>query len=62
MSKWKKGVIWVNGHNLGRYWNRGPQTRLFCPGAWLKKGENSIILFDMHALKPETINGVGKLQ
>lgn len=62
MSKWKKGVVWVNGHNLGRYWNRGPQTRLFCPGAWLKKGENSIILFDMHALKPETINGVGKLQ
>ena len=27
MSKWKKGVAWVNGHNLGRYWSIGPQQR-----------------------------------
>ena len=35
-----KGYVWVNGRNLGRYWNAGPQTRLFCPGVWLKKGNN----------------------
>ena len=25
MSAFKKGVCWVNGHNLGRYWYVGPQ-------------------------------------
>ena len=30
------GVLWVNGHNLGRYWNIGPQQALYCPGAWSK--------------------------
>ena len=24
MSKWSKGYLWVNGHNLGRYWKIGP--------------------------------------
>jgi beta-galactosidase len=33
-----KGYIWVNGRNLGRYWKKGPQLSLFCPGVWLKKG------------------------
>lgn len=33
-----KGYVWINGRNLGRYWNIGPQTRLFCPGVWLNKG------------------------
>lgn len=33
-----KGYVWVNGRNLGRYWNRGPQFRLFCPGVWLRQG------------------------
>ncbi|MFZ1304803.1 MAG: hypothetical protein WAR80_03120 [Ferruginibacter sp.] len=37
----------MNGHNLGRYWNIGPQQRLYCPASWLKKGNNEIILFDM---------------
>lgn len=36
MSQWNKGYVWVNGHNLGRYWSVGPQQRLFCPGVWLK--------------------------
>ena len=36
MSNFVKGYLWVNGYNLGRYWNKGPQTRLFCPGVWLK--------------------------
>lgn len=43
-----KGYIWVNGRNLGRYWNKGPQTRLFCPGVWLKTGENTIHVLELH--------------
>jgi beta-galactosidase len=36
LKKFKKGYIWVNGRNLGRYWNVGPQDKLYCPGVWLK--------------------------
>lgn len=44
---WKKGVVYVNGHNLGRYWDIGPQTKLYCPASWLKKGRNEVIVFDL---------------
>jgi beta-galactosidase len=47
LSRWKKGVVWVNGHNLGRFWEVGPQRDLFLPGCWLKKGRNEIIVFDL---------------
>lgn len=40
MKKYNKGYIWVNGRNLGRFWNVGPQLKLFCPGVWLKNGTN----------------------
>jgi beta-galactosidase len=36
----------VNGHNLGRYWNIGPQQTLYLPGCWLKKGTNTIVIFE----------------
>ena len=36
LSRYGKGYLWVNDHLLGRYWNRGPQQRLYCPGPWLK--------------------------
>jgi len=62
VSQWEKGLVWVNGHNLGRYWNIGPQKELYCPAPWLKKGKNEIVVFDMHLLIPKTIKGVRNLQ
>lgn len=47
MRTWGKGVIFVNGHNLGRYWKIGPQQTLYLPGCWLKKGTNQIVIFEM---------------
>jgi beta-galactosidase len=47
LSQYSKGMVYVNGHNLGRHWNIGPQQRLFCPASWLKKGNNEIIVFDL---------------
>ncbi|TAK16408.1 MAG: beta-galactosidase [Acidobacteria bacterium] len=47
MSAYRKGVVWVNGHNLGRFWDIGPQTKLYCPASWLKKGENTITVLDL---------------
>jgi len=50
MSAWGKGVVWVNGHNLGRYWKIGPQQTVYLPAEWLKKGVNTIEIFEQ--LKP----------
>ena len=57
LSKYSKGVLYVNGHNLGRYWNIGPQQRLYCPASWLKKGENELLLFDFFEQESKTIEG-----
>lgn len=46
MSKWDKGIVFVNGHNLGRFWKVGPQQTLYVPGCWLNKGENEIVVFE----------------
>ncbi len=46
MSEWGKGFVTLNGFNLGRYWDIGPQTKLFVPASFLKKGKNEIIVFE----------------
>ncbi|XP_073922403.1 beta-galactosidase-1-like protein 2 isoform X2 [Castor canadensis] len=46
LEGWEKGVVFINGQNLGRYWNIGPQETLYLPGAWLNKGINQIIIFE----------------
>jgi beta-galactosidase len=51
MHSWGKGVVWVNGHNLGRYWRIGPQQTLYLPAEWLHKGRNEIAILEL--LKPE---------
>lgn len=46
MEKWGKGIVFVNGYNLGRYWKVGPQQTLYLPGCWLKEGENEVVVFE----------------
>jgi len=46
MSDWGKGIIFVNGYNLGRFWNVGPQQTLYLPGVWLNEGENTIVVLE----------------
>lgn len=58
MSGWTKGVAWVNGHNLGRYWNIGPQQTLYCPGPWLRKGENELVVFELEGTTNHTVAGL----
>ncbi|WP_343746785.1 beta-galactosidase family protein [Chitinophaga sp.] len=50
MSKWGKGVVWINGHHLGRYWQVGPQQTLYVPAEWLKTGQNKITVLEL--IKP----------
>ena len=60
LSTWGKGMVYVNGHALGRFWNIGPQQTLYCPGCWLKKGKNEIIILDIAGPKEQTIAGLSK--
>lgn len=46
MRDWGKGIVFVNGINIGRYWSVGPQQTLYLPGCWLKKGKNTIMIFE----------------
>ncbi len=62
MSNFKKGVVWVNGHNIGRHWYIGPQYHLYCPASWLKKGKNEIMVFDLLQQESATIKGVKTLE
>jgi beta-galactosidase len=60
MTNWGKGIVWVNGHNLGRYWEIGPQQTVYVPVEWLRKGKNEIVVFEL--LKPEQteLKGIDK--
>jgi len=62
ITNYKKGMVWVNGQNLGRFWEIGPQRRLFCPGPWLKKGKNEIIIFDLHQNEARDVKGEKTLE
>jgi beta-galactosidase len=53
MSNWGKGLVWINGHGLGRFWKIGPTQTMYLPGPWLKEGENEIIVLDY--LSPESL-------
>ncbi|XP_035121045.3 beta-galactosidase-1-like protein 3 isoform X4 [Callithrix jacchus] len=46
LLNWNYGFVFINGRNLGRYWNIGPQKTLYLPGAWLHPEDNEVILFE----------------
>ncbi|MDR3689377.1 MAG: beta-galactosidase [Fimbriimonas sp.] len=60
MRGWTKGVVWVNGHNLGRYWWIGPQQTLYVPGVWLKKGKNEVVVFEQIETHSASLEGVAQ--
>ncbi|XP_012863075.2 beta-galactosidase-1-like protein 2 [Echinops telfairi] len=53
LEHWTKGVIFINGQNLGRYWSLGPQGTYYLPGVWLQPGNNEIIVFEEVKAGPE---------
>jgi beta-galactosidase len=58
MRGWSKGYVWVNGHNLGRYWKIGPQQSLFLPATSLTQGTNSVVVLDLEPGERRTLQGV----
>ncbi|OQP63901.1 hypothetical protein A3860_23505 [Niastella vici] len=60
MGTWGKGIVWLNGHCLGRFWNIGPTQTMYVPGPWLKKGVNEIIVLDYNGPKMNVLAGLEK--
>ena len=58
MSKWGKGMLWINGNNLGRFWKIGPTQTLCVPACWLKKGDNEIVVLDLDKVSEPSITGL----
>ncbi|MET0393266.1 MAG: glycoside hydrolase family 35 protein [Chitinophagaceae bacterium] len=53
-----KGFVFLNGINLGKYWETGPQQTLYVPAGWLKKGKNEIVVFDALKQGHQTITAL----
>ncbi|MBC8102715.1 MAG: beta-galactosidase [Cytophagales bacterium] len=52
-----KGVLWLNGRNLGRYWqDAGPQRDYYAPEPWLLVGENVLVLVETEGNWPEQVS------
>ena len=60
MRTWGKGLVWVNGHCIGRFWEVGPQQTLYLPGCWLKKGKNEIVVLDITGPTQAKVEGLTK--
>jgi beta-galactosidase len=58
MRSWGKGVAWVNGHCLGRFWNIGPTQTMYVPRPWLKHGKNEFIIFDLIGPEKPVVAGL----
>jgi beta-galactosidase len=60
MRQWGKGVVWINGHNLGRYWSVGPQQTLYVPAEWLYKGRNEVVVLELLKTNMTTLSAIDK--
>lgn len=47
LRNWGKGVVWVNGRCLARFWNIGPTQTAYLPGPWLRAGKNEVVILDL---------------
>ena len=56
LDKPTKGSVFVNGFNLGRYWDVGPQRTLYLPGPLLIAGANTIVVFELEGTETATIS------
>ena len=62
LTGYRKGVVWVNGHNLGRFWDIGPQVRLYCPAPFLKAGRNDVLVLDLLKTGASPLRGAATLR
>ena len=56
LSNWGKGIVFLNKVPLGRFWNIGPQKRLYLPAPMLRQGENEIIIFETEGISGDQMD------
>ncbi|GAB6897796.1 glycoside hydrolase family 35 protein [Kineosporia succinea] len=61
-SAWGKGLVWVNGFNLGRYWRKGPTQTLYVPGPVTKAGRNRVVVLELETMTSTTASFVDGLR
>lgn len=57
LCHWGQGIVWVNGHCLGRYWSIGPTQTMYLPAPWLRRGRNDIVVLDLTGPRRAEIAG-----
>ena len=57
VSAFGKGAAWVDGRNLGRIWDIGPQRSLYLPAPWLERGDNTLVIFDLQTRHDARVSG-----
>jgi beta-galactosidase len=55
---WGKGVVWMNGHCLGRFWDIGPTQTAYAPGCWLHAGPNEVVILDLVGPRDPSVAGL----
>ena len=55
LDGWGKGCVFLNGFHLGRFWEIGPQKRLYVPAPLLRRGRNEIVVFETEGKTAEEI-------
>ncbi len=55
LDNFTKGFVTLNGFNLGRYWEIGPQRTLYVPASVLKEGRNELVIFESDGIKGEPV-------
>jgi beta-galactosidase len=55
---WGKGVLWVNGRCLGRFWDIGPTQTAYAPGCWLHAGANEVVILDLVGPSDPRVGGL----
>ena len=58
MRAFGKGIAWANGVNLGRHWNIGPQRALYFPAPFQRKGDNTVVVFDLDSTAKPSVRGL----
>ena len=59
---WGKGLAWMNGFALGRYWRRGPQETLYVPAPATRAGSNRLVVLELETMADPTARFVSGLR
>lgn len=53
---WGKGIAFVNGFNIGRFWpSMGPQCNLYVPAPILHHGKNVVVILELESPNPDLV-------